>query len=323
MRIDFDKCKNILNNANNIALFCHTRPDGDTLGAALALKLALSKKGKTVKIFCDEKVPSKFLNFGFDKHFHIELKEKIKNFDLYVAIDCGDLGRLGAFYNKFINNKNTLAIDHHITHEDFCENTFVLGYSSTCEIVLKIITDMNIPLDKEIATALFVGLSTDTGNFKHSNTNENSFLCARQLISFGIDIAEINRKLYNETSYIRLKLLGKSLSNMRRYFDGKLCIMYVTEKDFKDCNADITYTEGFTDYAISVDTAQIGVCISQNNANSFKISMRSKKLDVSEICKFFGGGGHKQASGCVLCGFLEDVIDKIVRAVEDLQWTDS
>lgn len=322
MRIDFDKCKKILNTASNIALFCHTRPDGDTLGSALGLKLALSKIGKTVKIFCDEEVPSKFLNFGFAEQFNVEFQEKLKDFDLYIAIDCGDLGRVGAFYNKFTNNKNTLAIDHHITHEDFCEYTYVLGCSSTCEIVLKIINDLNIAIDEKIATALFVGLSTDTGNFKHSNTNENSFLCAKQLISFGVDIAEINRKLYNETSYTRLKLLGKSLSTMRRYFDGKLCIMYVTAKDFEDCKADITHTEGFTDYAISVDTAQIGVCISQSNNNSFKISMRSKKLDVSEICKYFGGGGHKQASGCVLCGFLEDVIDRIVRAVEDVKWTD-
>lgn len=323
MRIDFDKCKKILNNANNIALFCHTRPDGDTLGAALALKLALSKKGKTLKIFCDEKVPSKFLNFGFDNQFNIEFNEKLKDFDLYVAIDCGDIGRLGAFYNKFINNKNTLAIDHHITHEDFCQNTYILGYSSTCEIILKLINDFNISLDEKIATALFVGLSTDTGNFKHSNTNENTLLSAKQLISYGVDISEINRKLYNETSYERLKLLGKSLLNMRSYFDGKLCIMYVTKKDFEDCNANITHTEGFTDYAISIDTAQIGICISQNTNNSYKVSMRSKKLDVSNVCKYFGGGGHKQAAGCVVCGFLEDVIDKIVRVIEDIEWTDS
>lgn len=98
--------------------------------------------------------------------------------------------------------------------------------------------------------------------------------------------------------------------------------MYVTQSDFAKAKATMEDTEGFTDYAVNVDTAEIGVCISQNNQNSYKVSMRSKGQNVAEICRHFGGGGHIQAAGCVLCGFLEDIIDKIVKTVGDFVWTD-
>ena len=322
MRISFEQCKNLLNNANKIALFCHIRPDGDTLGAALGLKLALQKIGKVVEVFCEDVLPEKFLKLGFDGYFNTQLPRQTNDFDLFVAIDCGDIGRMGCFGSVFLNHKKTLSIDHHVTHEDFSKNTYVLDVSSTCEIILQIINSLYIAIDTQLATVLFIGLSTDTGNFRHSNTNKNTFLAAQQLSLYGVDIAGINRKLYNETTFARLKLLGRSLSNMRKFFDGKLCIMFVTAKDFKDTATDMSFTEGFTDYAISVDTAQIGVCISQSNANSYKVSMRSKGIDVAEICGYFGGGGHTQAAGCVLCGFLEDVIDKIVRVIEVVKWMD-
>ena len=321
MRISFQKSIDIINNANNIALFCHTRPDGDTLGSALALKLALQKINKIVDIYCDDPIPEKFCRLGFEGHFYGKIDDLFK-YDLYLALDCGDIGRVGLFGNKFLKHNNTLAIDHHITHQDFAKQTYVENLSSTCEIVLKIINNLNIPLNDEIATILFVGLSTDTGNFKHNNTNQSTFNAAKQLADFDVDISEINRILYNETQYERLKLLGRALTNMRKFYGGRLCIMFVTLKDFQDTFSNMSHTEGFTDYAINVKTAQIGVCISQHNKNTFKISMRSKKINVAEICGYFGGGGHALAAGCMMSGFLEDIIDKIVRIIEDVEWTD-
>jgi len=321
MRIAFNKCIEIINNATNIALFCHTRPDGDTLSSALALKLGLLKLNKFVDIFCDELIPEKFKRLGFDTHFSTQFNKSI-NYDLLIAIDCGDITRVGFLGNSFVKHRNTLAIDHHITHEDFAKNTYLVGFSSTCEIILSLINGLDIDLDDQIASVLFVGLSTDTGNFRHNNTNEATFNAAKQLATYNVDIANINMVLYNETTFARQKLLGRALSNMRSYFDGKLCMIIITSNDFKETFTDMSYTEGFTDYAINVNTAQIGICISQSNKNTYKVSMRSKKVNVAEICSIFGGGGHALAAGCVICGFMEDVIDKIIRAVEDIKWTD-
>jgi len=322
MMTSIDTCKKIINNANKIALFCHIRPDGDTLGAALALKLALQKKLKQVEIFCEDDVPEKFLKLGFDGHFSKEFVANLNKYDLFVAIDCGDLSRVGKYGNLFLKSNKTLAIDHHATHSKFCQNTCLFEYSSTCEIILKIINELNIQLDDNIAKALYIGLSTDTGNFRHTNTTQQTFKTAEQLACYNLNISELNRVLYSETSYPRQKLLGRALTNMRKYYDGKVCLIYLTEKDFADTCSNLSHTDGFTDYAINVDTAQIGICISQNTKNSYKISMRSKKVNVAEICEYFGGGGHVLAAGCVICGFLEDVIDKILRLLEDIQWTD-
>ncbi|MBR5250692.1 MAG: bifunctional oligoribonuclease/PAP phosphatase NrnA [Clostridia bacterium] len=322
MLASIEICKKIINNANKIALFCHIRPDGDTLGAALALKLALQKSSKTIDVYCEDDVPEKFLKLGFDGHFLNDSLNNPNQYDLLVAIDCGDIGRMGKYGDLFIKSHNTLAIDHHATHTKFCKNTCVFEYSSTCEIIFELIKELNIQLDDNIAKALYVGLSTDTGNFRHNNTTQKTFNTAEQLACFNLDISELNRILYNETTYSRQKLLGRALTNMRKYFDGKVCLIYLTEKDFADACANMTHTDGFTDYAINVDTAQIGICISQNTKNSYKISMRSKKINVAEICEYFGGGGHVLAAGCVICGFLEDVIDKIIRILEDIKWTD-
>ena len=321
MMTSIDTCKKIINNANKIALFCHIRPDGDTLGAGLALKLALQKILKQVDIFCEDEVPEKFLKLGFEGHFFNGYISNPNQYDLLIAIDCGDIGRVGKYGDLFTKSNKTLAIDHHATHVKFCKNTCLFEYSSTCEIILKIINDLGVQLDDSIATALYVGLSTDTGNFRHNNTTKDTFDVAKQLSCYNVNISELNRVLYSETTYPRLKLLGRALSNMRKYYDGKVCLIYLTEKDFADTNANLSHTDGFTDYAINVDTAQIGICISQNTKNSYKISMRSKKINVAEICEYFGGGGHVLAAGCVICGFLEDVIDKIMRILEDVQWT--
>ena len=243
MRISFEKCVSIIFDAKNIALFCHTRPDGDSLGAALALKKALIKAGKKASVFCDDTIPEKFESFGFKNHF---LKEYINdNFDLFIAVDCGDLNRLGAFSAVFNSHKNTLTIDHHLGHDDFGTFTYVEGLSSTCEIILNMCLKKGISLDDSIATALFIGLSTDTGNFKHSNTNKNTFAAAQILAGYNVDIAEINRKFYNENSIKKLKLLGLALTNMRSFFEGKLCIIFVTQNDFNKANASMEDTEGF------------------------------------------------------------------------------
>ena len=313
MRVNLSKCAQLISSQNSIALFCHIRPDGDTLGAALALKLALSKIGKDVKIFCEDPLPQKFEQFGFSGYFFDTIPQK---YDLYVAIDCGDIGRLGKYGDIFVKQKNTLTIDHHAAHEDFGTYTCLIAYSSTCEIISELLQVLHIAIDDDIAAALFIGLSTDTGNFRHSNTDKHTFLTAANLVEQKIDVAEINRKLYAENKFSRLKLLSRALQHLKSYLDGKLFIMYVTLDDFKECGATMEDTEGFTDYAISVDTALIGVSISQSKQNAYKVSMRSKGVDVAEICGMFGGGGHKQASGCTMCGFLEDIIDKIVNVAK-------
>lgn len=116
--------------------------------------------------------------------------------------------------------------------------------------------------------------------------------------------------------------MGRVLSRIRRYYDGKLCLIYVTKEDFDATETAKDDTEGFIDYAVNVEGARIGVSLCEHGPNVYKVSMRSKGENVSEVCAHFGGGGHVQAAGCMISGFFEDVVDKVLKAVRDILWTD-
>lgn len=138
----------------------------------------------------------------------------------------------------------------------------------------------------------------------------------------GIDIADLYDKLYASSRFERTRLLGRVLGRIRHYYDGRLCLIYVTKEDFDATGTKKDDTEGFIDYAINVEGARIGVSICEHSPNVYKVSMRSKGENISEVCAHFGGGGHVQAAGCMISGFFEDVVDKLLKAVRDIVWTD-
>lgn len=305
--------------SSSIALFTHSRPDGDALGSVLALKFALEKLGKRVEAFCDTEIGHKYTILGYDKYWS---RQPRGDFELFVALDCGDVGRLGAFSDFFFRQKNTLCIDHHYSHVSFCQLNYVKNCSSTCELVYTILNGLSVEIDKEIATALYIGLSTDTGNFSHGNTTPAVFEIAADLASKGIDIPGIYDSVYASSRFERTKLLGIVLTRMRRYFDGRLCLLYVTKADLALTGTQKDDTEGFIDYAINSEGAQLGVCFCEHSENAYKVSMRSKGLNVSAVCEHFGGGGHLQAAGCMISGLFEDAVDKLLKAIMDILWTD-
>lgn len=306
-----NEVSNILRKANNVAIFAHTRPDGDTIGACVALRLALQKLGKNAEIFCDTELTSSFDNFLESKSIKKQFSGK---YDLFVAVDCGSISRLGEFgclYDKF---QYTLTIDHH-GGEFYSKYNLLRETASTCEIMLQVIEQMGVQIDSRMATYLYMGLCTDTGNFAHSNTNKAVFDVASKLVELGADIQLVNRVFFKDVSLAKTKLIGVALSRIRTYFDDKLTIVYATKADFDKLGLNAMATEGLVQYAVNVDTAVIGVSICEHAQNVYKISMRSKNFDVRQICEEFGGGGHLNASGCMISGFFEDVIGKIVFTV--------
>lgn len=241
---------------------------------------------------------------------------------MYVALDCGDSGRLGDLSEFFLKQTNTLSIDHHYSHISFSKYNYVVDCSSTCELVYKLLKLSGTEIDAESARLLYIGLSTDTGNFSHSNTTSEVFEIASSLAEKGIDIADLYDKLYASSRFERTRLLGRVLGRIRRYYDGRLCLIYVTKEDFDATGTKKDDTEGFIDYTINVEGARIGVSICEHSPYVYKVSMRSKGENISEVCAHFGGGGHVQAAGCMISGFFEDVVDKLLKAVRDIVWTD-
>lgn len=300
----------ILQSKQNIALFSHTRPDGDTVGATIALSLALRQLGKNTAVFCDCVMSDGIKKFPRAAEYKQTFSGK---YDLFVAVDCGDLMRVGEFAGIYDAFAETVTVDHH-GGEYFSKYNCLKDYASTCQIVYEILQCLPVQLDKEIATYLYMGLCTDTGNFANSNTDRASFLMAADMCSLGAELQLVNRVFFKDTTLAVSKLWGRAMSRMRSYFDDRLVIIYITDSDLKDYGVDATASEGLVTNAIAVETAVAGVSLCEYSPNSFRISMRGKEFNVRDICRQFGGGGHLVAAGCKIDGFLEDVIERIVRA---------
>ena len=301
----------LLASKQRIALFSHTHPDGDTIGASVALAITLRKLGRTVSIFCDMPMDSKLSVFEEVSQISTDFSGK---YDLFVAVDCGDINRVGEFGGVYSRTAETLTIDHHMG-EYYSKYNCVLPYASTCQIIYEILAVLNVELSLPIATSLFVGLCTDTGNFMHNSTDSACYKMASDLLKYGVDNERIARAFFKDVTLSKTKLIGRVLSRIRTYFDDKMVLLYVTKRDLDEFGLDFRDTTGIVQYAINVDTAKIGVCMTEYAPNVYKVSMRGKDLSVREICQEFGGGGHVYASACMISGFLEDVIEKITRTV--------
>ena len=301
----------LLSERQRIALFAHTHPDGDTIGASIALALALRSIGKTVNIFCDTAMETKL--FVFDEVSNISQQFSGK-YDLYVAVDCGDIFRVGEFSGIYSRFAETLTIDHH-GGEYYSKYNFFANYASTCQIIYELINELHVVIDDKIATYLYMGLCTDTGNFAHNNTDKQSFLMAADLCERGARMEQINRVFFKDVSLAQTKLLCRALTHLRTYYDEQMVLLYVTQSDLAEFGLNFNSTSFLVQYAIDVDTARVGVCMTEYAPNVYKVSMRGKNFSVRDVCVEFGGGGHVLASACMISGFLEDVIEKIVRVV--------
>ena len=301
-----------LKSQDSLALFCHIRPDGDCLGSALALCLALKSLGKKATVFCDDLIPERFA--------FLPVTAQVKNqldgqYSAFVAVDCGDLTRLGNFANQFIEHKNTFNIDHHISNVHYAKCNYINCLPSNAQNVYDIICQLKVKITSEIANLLAMGIMTDTGNFRHKNVTPETFYTAGKLVELGADINTIYYHMFTAQSKNRAKLFGTVMQKIRYFHDGRFAIATVSLFDLENCSAKPDETEGFIDFVMGITGVEVGACILQIQENKFKISFRSKSANVNAVASDFGGGGHVLASGCQIFGEYEEVVDKIVFSV--------
>lgn len=296
--------------ANDILIVCHIRPDGDCLGSGFALTRIAEKMGKRVDFVCDSPFPPAY-SFIKDRDKFNDIK--CERYDLAIAVDCADSARMGAFGELFRKCSETINIDHHKTNDGFGKSNFVVpDLSSTCELLYSLIKDYGV-IGADEATDLYLGLSTDTGNFMHSNTTPDTLRTASELLALGADLGAIVNGFYRNNTKNKLALVARAVGSMRYFDDDKVVVMTVTQRDLKETGCVLSDTEGLIDYGMSVGSVKVAVCMTEQRERSYKVSLRSKGADVSLVAGAFGGGGHKQASGCVANGYYEDVVEKIVR----------
>lgn len=237
-----DKLKTI----ESAAIFCHMRPDGDTLGAALGLQGLLRACGIPSEVVCESPVPAKFFLFGGNA------RSRVRPYKGRAGVHRGGFERRGAprcaVRNVYQIEKIKFNIDHHVSNTRFGDYCYVEERAATCEIVTALADELEVPIDAHTANCLLLGVSSDSGNFAHKNVTENTFLTAAKLLRCGADIHEIQYNMFKRQPRERALLFGRTMSKIRYFYGDKIALISVGKKTLEECGASADMTEGFIDF---------------------------------------------------------------------------
>jgi bifunctional oligoribonuclease and PAP phosphatase NrnA len=315
--LNYEQIINVINNSSKIAVTSHVQPDGDNIGSSLALCLALQKLGKKAIYVLDDNIPElyRFLKGAREVEkpsFFTEL-----DFDLVIALDCGDLERLGKVAQQ-IGETKLVNIDHHVSNTRFAEiNLVEENASATAEIVYKLIKSMGIFIDKDIADCIYTGIVTDTGMFQYSNTSEETHSIAAELIIAGVNPSYMFNKIYQNSPKEKVLLLGEALKSLEFFNHDMVSCISITKAQVDSIAEEDIDTEGIVNLGRDIVGVEVAIFLKQKDPNLFKVSLRSKSyIDVSIIAKDFGGGGHIRAAGCTITGSLESAKQQILLAIQ-------
>jgi phosphoesterase RecJ-like protein len=235
-----------------------------------------------------------------------------------ISTDVADIKLLGEkllIYSDKIN----MCIDHHMSNNSYADITFVDAMSAaTAEIIYEIIQNMGMPIDEETASCLYVGISTDTGCFKYSNTTAKTHKIAYELINKNINLAKINSELFEKKSKEALSVEYMVYNTLEYFFRGKCAVIKLMQSMLNSAGISDNELEGIASIPRQIDGVKIGITIREKKSNLFKISVRTTEdINAIEICKIFGGGGHPRTGGCNIEGEFEEVKEKLLKTVKN------
>lgn len=304
-----------INRASDIAIYCHTNPDGDAIGSMLALFHALKTKGKAVCAYCDTPIPQRFLSMPGAELITFPQK---RVHELAISVDSSELDRLGKCVKSFLSAKAQIAIDHHKSFARFAPLCLVDSSACACaEIIFELLKHMKA-IDNISAELLFSGIVTDSSCFSFPNVTNRTHSIACELLSYGIDSADIIYRLFRSVSLKRYKLKNRVLSKTKFYKDNQIAIITFDLTDYEATSTDSNESEGLVNELINIDCVKVAYALSQVSERHYKLSIRTKgDVDASEMAGIFGGGGHKNASGCRVNGFYEDIVERLVKIASD------
>ena len=274
----------------------------------MALYYLLKSLGKEVIPYNPDAIPRsfKFLK-DIDKYQHnIDKNEK---FDVGIVVDNSDINRIGNDWP--INRiKTVIQIDHHIRAQFFGDIVYIDEHAvAVGEILYFIIREIISELNFDIAQALYLSILTDSGSFRYANTTPRTFYVAQKLLEAGAKVYDINIEVYEKVKFEKIALLKETLSTIQFNKTRNFAIMYLTKEMFKKYNANEDISEGFVNYGRIIDGVEVSCLLKEIDKKKYKVSLRSKKFDISQIAiEYFSGGGHKNAAGGKVNGNLNTIL---------------
>ncbi len=321
----FQKAVDLINNASNVLLTTHIRPDGDACGCVRALMEVVQQLGKKAQALFMSPLAA-WYEALFDEKPTIlgndvqpdQLSQTYADVDLIILVDTDSRVQLPGFADWLDDcGKKILVIDHHISGDNLGVVQLVdTAAAAAGEIVFDLIKFADWPLTEHIAESIFIALSTDTGWFKFGNTDSRIFHTAAELIDAGARPNVIYRQLYQSFTPARLYLMTRMLDHLQLHADGRIATQYILRKDFDETGASGPDTENLIDECQRVESVEAAALFTELADGGFRCSLRSKgKVDVRCIAQKYGGGGHTLAAGVNLEGPLDAAIQSIVDEV--------
>jgi phosphoesterase RecJ-like protein len=293
----------------------HARPDGDAIGSELAMAYALRALGKDVRVVNSDPPPSVVRSFpGVDA---IELADRVAgDFDVAIVMECGELSRTGV---AGLDRGLVVNIDHHPGNSGYGAIAWFDPTAAACaELVFELVEALGVPLSTEIATHLYVAILTDTGGFHFSGISPRTFAICRRLLEAGVDPVGVARAVFDSNSLSKLRLLGRVLNEMELHGDGRIAVLRLDNAVLEATGATLDDADGLINQPLTVKTIDASVFLKHVSGDEYRVSLRSKgPVNVAEVARAFGGGGHVNAAGCTLHGTLDSVRSAIVGRVED------
>jgi phosphoesterase RecJ-like protein len=319
MNVSFHEIARAINEANKFTILSHIRPDGDAIGAQLALALSLQQLGKSVVAWNEQGLPESF-RFLKASNLITTPPSEPQDFDAAIALDTASQQRLGTALGAIRHADIWINIDHHISNPGYGDLVYIDPASpATGQIIYEFLRSENLPLTYAAADALYVAISTDTGSFRFPNTTARTFEVAAELIKSGVDGGEISNKLYESYPKRRVQLLGEILPEAAFDAEDRVASLTLSNATKERLNIQHDEIDGLIDYVRCVNTVVVALFFEELAEGRVRLSARSKsnKIDVNKICSELGGGGHPRAAGARIRGKLVEVRSLVLNRVFD------
>lgn len=312
--INFNK---VLSSVNSVAVTGHVRPDGDCIGSTLGLYNYIRDNFENVLVDVYLEQPGNEFSYlnGF-KEVKTVIYDADKKYDLLVVFDCGAEDRFEPFKELLSMSDKSLCVDHHMANSGFADENYIIpDLSSTCELLYTCLEDSMI--SKNTAECLYTGIICDTGIFKYQACTSETMRIAGKLMDKGINHTRIIDEGFFMKTYNQNLVTGRALMESQLIYGGKCIYSSISHDVMQFYGLDGKMMGGVIDQLRNTQGAEVAIFLYEVNPGEYKVSMRAKDyVDVSRVCRAFGGGGHVKASGCTMTGAVSDIIGKIGEQLE-------
>lgn len=310
----------LLQEGSSFLVISHENPDGDAVGSTLATTLMLRQMGKQAVAFNENAIPG-YLQWLPGNECLVQSAVP-QDFEVVCVLDCGAADRMGKIAEQVAQHPRVVNIDHHVTNQGFGQANLVAPQaSSTCELLHGLAKFLDCELTPDIATNLYLGIYTDTNMFKNANSTPEAYAACGELVAAGADYMQVAKRVYIDTSAARITLLSRVLSTLQVEDNGRIAGIICTTEELRELQLGPEDLETFVEFPRAIVGVKAAYLLREQDGGHVKGSLRGNdQVDVAQVAKQYGGGGHQKAAGFRAEGQLAEVrvqlVEKLKEALE-------